>query len=385
MAKLMTRTLLGLAIGAFFVWLSAHDWPMGRLAGEVSIADGHVVIGDVETGALTAAWDAGDREAVDAATAGGWTMEMWWLLPYLAVLVLIHVLRVVRWKPLLDPIVDLDLRTHNRVGAVGFMAMFLMPLRLGELVRPYLVKRATGGTRMTAVLSTVVVERIADGLTVSLVLFAVLSALPASEPTTAATLRVGAFGALALFLGVTVLLAGARWQHERTVRLVELTVGRVAPGFARRIVDLLDAFLQGLRALPSRRDFGVFLLLTFAYWGLNGLGVWFMARAFYLPVDLLGAYAMMACVVVGMMIPNSPGNVGSFWYFLLLPLPLYGVAAGSTQAIAFGIMVWLLQLVQQGAFGAWYVIRGDVAWRRVVEATHEDTSTLGAETEAALP
>ena len=97
-----------------------------------------------------------------------------------------------------------------------------------------------------------------------------------------------------------------------------------------------------------------------------------MAQAFYLPVDLIGGYAMMACVVVGMMIPNSPGNVGSFWYFLLLPLPLYDVAADNTQAIAFGLMVWWLQLVQQGTFGAWFVIRGEVTWRRVLEATSED-------------
>lgn len=385
MSRLIFRTGIGLAIGAFFVWLSARGWPMDRLMGLPKLDGSSLVVGAVDPSALEAAWQAGDSVALRSAAEAGWAVDLAWVLPYLLVLTVIHLLRVVRWKPLLDPIVELDFQTHNRIGAVGFMAMFIMPLRLGELVRPYLVKRATTGVRMTEVLSTVVVERVADGVTVSLVLFLVLFALPASDPTTLAALRGGAVAALGVFVGATVLLAGARWQHRRTVRLVDLTLGRVLPGVAHRIVDLLDAFLGGLRSLPTWRAFTWFIFLTLIYWAVNGIGVWLMARAFWLPVDLVGAYAMMACVVVGMMIPNSPGNVGSFWYFLMLPLALYGGGHSSTQAIAFGMTVWLLQLLQQGLFGAWYMVRGKITWRRVLEAASEDTSSLGSvDTEVAV-
>ncbi len=379
MGRLIVRTLVGLLIGAFFIWLSAREWPMGRIGGAISLHDGHLVVGDVDLAALMAADSA---RAVEG--AAGWAMSLWWVLPYLLTLTAIHVLRVVRWKPLLDPLVDLDLATHNRVGAVGFMAMFLMPLRLGELVRPYLVKRARPGTRMSRVLSTVVVERIADGLMVSLLLVGVLFALPADDELTRTTLRLGGLGAVGVFGGATFLLAGARWQHDRTVWLVQATIGVVSKRLSHRITDLLDSFLVGLQTLPRARDFLWFMTLTAVYWGINGIGTWLMVRAFYLPVDIVGAYAMMATVVVGMMIPNSPGNVGSFWYFLLLPLPLYGVSSASTQAIACGLMVWLLQLVQQTAFGAWYVIRGDVSLSRVLEATREDAESMTVETEAAL-
>jgi len=367
--RLLSRTIIGGLIGAFFVWLSAREWPMGKLAGAVDWRDGHLVVGQVDLQALAAGLPHGE----------GWAMAAWWTIPYLLLLSLIHVLRVIRWKPLLDPIVELDFWTHNRIGAVGFMALFLMPLRLGELVRPYLVKHETGKTRTSEVLATVVVERIADGLTVVAVLFAVLFSLPAADETTSTRLLLGAWGALAVFVGASVVLIGMRWQHDRTVRLIEGTIGLVSKGLASRITDMTEAFLGGLRALPSVGAFAWFVVLTFVYWGVNGIAVWVMAQAFYLPVDLVGGYAMMACVVVGMMIPNSPGNVGSFWYFLLLPLPLYSVSAGSTQAIAFGIMVWWLQVIQQGAFGVWFVIRGQVTWRRVLEATSDDSDTLPPE------
>ena len=366
MERLLSRTIIGGLIGAFFVWLSAREWPMDKLTGALSWHDGHLLVGNVS---LSAGVPSGE----------GWAMAVWWVAPYLVLLTLIHILRVVRWKPLLDPIVELDMWTHNRIGAVGFMALFILPLRLGELVRPYLVKHETGKTRTSEVLATVVVERIADGLTVVAVLFAVLFSLPSADETTSTRLLVGAWGALAVFVGASVVLVGMRWKHDLTVRLIEGTLGLASQGLATRITGMADAFLRGLRALPSFGAFVWFVFLTFVYWGINGIAVWMMAKAFYLPVDIVGGYAMMACVVVGMMIPNSPGNVGSFWYFLLLPLPLYGVEASSTQAIAFGIMVWWLQVVQQGAFGAWFVFRGEVTWRRVLEATEDKDDKLGAE------
>ncbi|MCC6621129.1 MAG: flippase-like domain-containing protein [Deltaproteobacteria bacterium] len=382
MRKNLLKTLIGLAIGAFFVWLSAKDWPYDKLVGPVSLEAGHLVVGNVAVPEGTLAPEA-------LATMDGWAVELVWFLPFLAILALIHVLRVVRWRPLLDPIVKLDFTTHNRIGAVGFMAMFLFPLRLGELVRPFLVKRAAAQlprspgadaeprVRMTAVLATVVVERIVDGLVVTLCLFAVMSFLPGSSDS-ASELRVGAWAALAVFAGAALLLAGARWQAELTRKVVHKTAGLVSKRLAHAIDSLLESFLSGLRRLPNARAFAGFIAITIVYWGLNGLGVWCMVQAFHLPIDMVGAYAMMACVVVGMMIPNSPGNVGSFWYFLLLPVALYGVGNATAQAIAFGLSVWLCQLVQQTAFGLWFVVRGKVSWKGVVAATYEDESTLAA-------
>lgn len=376
MRKNLLKTVIGIAIGAFFVWLSARDWPMDKLVGALHMEGTELVVGhpQVVSGVLTPA---------ALASQTGWFVDLLWVAPFLLILGLIHVLRVVRWRPLLDPIARLDFATHNRVGAVGFMAMFLFPLRIGELVRPYMVKKATTGVRMTEVLATVVVERIVDGLVVSLMLFAAMTFLPRDGDSR--ELEVGAYAALAVFTGAALLLAGARWQHERTRKLVAKTAGLVSKRLANAIDGLLDAFLSGLRRLPNARAFAGFIGITVLYWALNGLGVWCMIQAFHLPIDMVGAFAMMACVVVGMMIPNSPGNVGSFWYFLLLPVALYGVSSASPQSIAFGLAVWLCQLVQQSAFGLYFVARGKVSWKGVVQATYEDETTLTATPETATP
>jgi len=365
------QTLISLLIGGFFIWLSAGEWPLDRLAGSPTLDNGHLVVGDASVAELTGS------VSPDLSERSGWAMSLGWLGIYLLILSLIHVLRVIRWKPLLDPIVELDWKTHNRIGAVGFMAMFLFPLRLGELVRPYLVKQQTAGeAKMRQVLATVVVERVADGLMVSLLLVGVLTFLPNTSAETQQYMLIGAGASLAIFVGTSLFLVIAAWQTKRALWLIDITFGVLSKGLASKLKGLVQGFLYGLRATPDRKGLLFFALLTVVYWLLNGVGVWSMVKAFYLPVDLVGAYAMMACVVCGMMIPNSPGNVGSFWYFLLVPASLYGIAAGSVQAIAFGIMVWFLQLIQQTAFGAYFILTGKVSMARVLAATQENEESL---------
>lgn len=367
MTRNLLKLLIGLLIGAFFIWLSAKDWPLAELSGALTFQGSTLTVGS---------------------PPHGWALDLWWLLPYFGILSLIHVLRVIRWKPLLDPIVKLNLTEHNRIGAVGFMAMFLFPLRLGELVRPHLVKKATqrqgAAINRSEVLATVVVERVVDGLVVSLLLFGVLFLLP-DRTRASSDLAIGAYAALAVFAGAALLLVGARWQNTRTRKLVAMTAGLVSKRLAAGIDRILGDFLRGLSSLSSAGAFIYFIALTVVYWGLNGLGVWCMLQAFSLPVDMLGAYAMMACVVVGMMIPNSPGNVGSFWYFLCLPVPLYGLSDSMPQVIAFGIAVWLMQLFQQTLFGLWFIVRGRVSWKGVMEATHEEEAPLPSDTRPVNP
>jgi hypothetical protein len=74
---------------------------------------------------------------------------------------------------------------------------------------------------------------------------------------------------------------------------------------------------------------------------------------------------MEATIVIGMLIPNSPANVGSFWYFLLLPLGLYGVKQGDPSALIYGLCVWLTQLLQLSAFGGYFLLRGKVRFKRL--------------------
>ena len=290
MGKTAIKWMLGVAVGAFFIWLAAGEWPLDDLACDALRSDGTSIV----------------------CVGRGWSVQPLWLLAAFVVLSLVHFMRVLRWKPLLEPLAHHDFWTLNRVCAVSFMILFILPFRLGELARPYLIA-AEGKVRKSAVFGTIAVERVMDGLMMALLLFIVLMFLPADHQSTAYySLKAGSLIALAVFVAALGILVLAHFSRRLALRMVDAVVGPVSKRFAERVGGMVNRFIDGLQALPSPRSVFRSVLWTAGYWSINGLVYWFLARAFGLEhqVTLPVAYAMMAAVAVGMMVPNPPGMWG---------------------------------------------------------------------------
>ncbi len=337
------RWLIGIAIGVAFCWQSARSWPLGQLFG------GQLMLGR----------DAAGDEAILLRLPAGavaWSVALWAIAAYLSCLTLIHWLRVLRWKPLLDPYASVPIRVLNRVGAVGFMATVLLPIRMGELTRPLMLARQGSGhvpVPVGAGLGTIAIERVLDGLLVTGLLFVVLFEVHPDTLARHPGVQQGAWAAAAVFGTALGGLVATLVARDFTLRMTRLILGAVSKNLAEKVVDLVTHFVDGLAFLKSPWHVLQFVGLTVVYWGINGLGIWLFARGFGVHMDVLGGYAMMACLVVGMMIPNPPGSMGIFWNFLLLPAGLYGVNEDAPRTIAFALGLWLAQTAQVTAFGAW--------------------------------
>ncbi|MFO0633826.1 MAG: lysylphosphatidylglycerol synthase domain-containing protein [Nannocystaceae bacterium] len=85
------------------------------------------------------------------------------LLPY-------HGLRALRWWFLLRRVGEVPWRSAITIGLVGYMWIALLPLRLGELVRPWLVAQRHG-VALGRTLAVVALERITDGFVVAALFF----------------------------------------------------------------------------------------------------------------------------------------------------------------------------------------------------------------------
>jgi len=281
-----------------------------------------------------------------------------YLAAYVGLLIVMHVCRSLRWNRLLAP---LGVRVPDgpllAISSVGFMAILALPARLGEFVRPGLLRKG-GYTTASAALGTVAVERIVDGLMISLMVFVTFfmhrSADSPHWMMATAFITLGGFSGLLLFLVFAML-----WP-QRTVRFsLRMTLlPRFAPGFAAKIEHRILDMIRGFGVLKDARNMTVFVLWSVVYWGCNGLGVWVLARAFHLDLSIAGAFATMGLVGVGISLPNSPGLVGQFQAFTLLGLSLYldlGTEAARTPlyatALAYAIAQHLLQV-------AWYVAMG---------------------------
>src|SRR5688500_3077074 len=94
-----------------------------------------------------------------------------WIAAAIAVTLQTYILRAWRWQSLLQPIGHARFRTAFRTTVIGFAATFLLPARVGEVLRPYLLARHEH-LNPAAAFATVIVERLLDLCTV-LLLFSV--------------------------------------------------------------------------------------------------------------------------------------------------------------------------------------------------------------------
>jgi uncharacterized protein (TIRG00374 family) len=287
-----------------------------------------------------------------------------YLLAFLGLQVIVHVCRSLRWNHLLAPLgVQVPAGPLLAISSVGFMAILALPARLGEFVRPGLLRRR--GISASAALGTVAVERIVDGLMISLFVFGAFFAI--RGPNAPGWMMPTAYLALGIFAAALVFLVFAMWRPEATVRFsLRLSLlPRLAPRLAAVIEDKLLEMIRGFAVLKDRRNLAAFCAWSLVYWVANGLGVWVLARGFDLPLSMMGGLATMGLVAVGISLPNSPGLVGQFQWFTLLGLSLYlgpGVMCDPqttcgplhAQALAFAIANHLVQVI-------WYVAMGALA------------------------
>jgi uncharacterized protein (TIRG00374 family) len=305
---------------------------------------------------------------------------------YLLTLAVTHLFRVSRWAHLLAPIgVRLPFKDLFVISSVGFLAIQALPVRLGEFIRPYFVVRG-GQSRMSAVLGTVAVERIVDGLMISSIFFA--SYWFSDRGAWSAELELAAWVSLLGFVAAMLFLAGALRFPESTIKLA-LTLSLLpwlSPRLAGKVRDKLRALIQGFGVLHQPRSLIPFLLQSVLYWGSNGFGMWLLAKGMHLPISPVAAFAAMSFTGVLISLPNSPGLVGQFHLGVVAALGAYlpDEPTMKVGAVAYATLLHGIQLI-------WYSLVGFVCLpflpggRRSLRQVVVESSQAAGAVEAAAP
>lgn len=303
--------------------------------------------------------------------------DFWpYLVGYIALLGATHFTRAYRWNYLLAP---LGARQPPgrllAIASVGFMAILALPARLGEFVRPALIRKK-GEITASAALGTIAVERIVDGLLVSLFVSGAFFAR--RGPNAPDWMMPAAIGALSVFVAASIFLGFALRAPRPTVRFcVRLTLlPRLAPRFAAILEDALLSMVGGFLAIKDRKAILTFVCWSATYWLVNGISVLVLARAFGIELSFVAAIAITGFIAVGIMIPNSPGLVGQYEWLVSLGLSVYldlGSETAEANALAFGIVLHGLQVLWYVGLGALALGSRHVSFAEIRAAKNEPT------------
>jgi hypothetical protein len=262
--------------------------------------------------------------------------------------------RSARWHFLLAPIAKIPLWRVITVSSIGFGALWLLPLRLGEAVRPTLIRQGNRIGWWEAV-GTVGAERVLDGLfltaTLSVALFGTQWLVPLPDhigalPVPVALVPGATTAALTMFAILLFLLGLFYWSREIAQRMVERSLGRVSKPAAAWLTSVISRTASGLSFLPKWRYIIPFFGMTVAYWLLNGASMMWLMRGCGLTTATLGqAWVAMGVLGLGVIIPNAPGYFGAFQLSLYAGLALYFRAdAVVTSGAVFVFYAYVVQL-----------------------------------------
>jgi hypothetical protein len=234
-----------------------------------------------------------------------------------AVAMVTYALRAFRWQYLLRALGPTHFGAAFRTTVIGFAVNFLLPGRVGEVVRPYLLAREER-LSATSAFATVILERLLDMVTV-LVLFGVFLLVfdPRQSPVAPRLFRDIRTGGLAAgvsaLVALTVVFALA--GHPDAAARVALRIERVLPArIAQAVSRLVHMFVTGLSAVRQPSRLAMTFVLSFPLWLSIATGIFLVTRAFHVDMPFTGTFVVMTILVVGVAVP-TPGAVGGFHLF----------------------------------------------------------------------
>lgn len=315
---------------------------------------------------------------------GDFAHVRWWTLPaYVLTLATMSYFRAVRWRFLLRSFADVPRKKVLAVSWIGFAAILLMPFRIGEIVRPFML-REKGKVSMSSATGTVVAERVVDGLFLSIVLAVALIFVPTLRPLpekvvglpisvqqvrTSGFVMLGVF--TAAFATIAVFYFARAWAHRTTM----LVFGLVSKRVGEKLAETAEKLANGLHFLGRGRDAGGFLVETTTYWLFNALGMWLLAygcgvvHADGSPITFGESCALMGMLGCTILIPGPPGLLGVFQAGIYAGMTMYfptEVVTGPGAAYVFSL--YALQLVWT-LFSAGIFLVGDRGWRTALSHT----------------
>jgi glycosyltransferase 2 family protein len=234
----------------------------------------------------------------------------------------VYVLHGLRWKLLLNPVERVSFWNCVQAIYVGLFANEVLPLRAGELIRCFLLSKSSS-IPISVTFASALIERIFDGVWLMCCFFFSMhmGRLPG-------VLVKGGYilGVMIVLLGI--LLAYAMYARKQSL---DLFLGMSWPRW-------LNTLIEDLHLIGHSRYLYFAFLISGLYMFSQMLPIYATIRASNLPVPWTAAFTMMVLLRLSSIVPQAPGNLGSFQWVTARTLIMFGLASALSRR--FSLILW---------------------------------------------
>lgn len=284
--------------------------------------------------------------------------EMDWrfIVPAIAATMFSYYMRAYRWKLLLSGEKKTSLGNCFTSTIIGYMANNLLPARIGELIRVYLLGEREAIDKGT-VLASLVLDRLLDFFSVLCILLITLITLkfPGKEEDVRTALVTGGYFTFAAFLGLIAFMILLKRYTSATVRLAGKLLKPFPAWVSTHAIPLLGSFIGGLRLPLHPRSIAALVLVSALVWASAVWPIDLALRAFGISLPPAASLFIMILLVIAVMVPASPGYIGTYHYACFKALAVFGVT--DEKALSVALVIHAVNFFPITLLGLYYLVR----------------------------
>lgn len=255
------------------------------------------------------------------------TINWFWVILPMPIVILSHLARAFRWRTFLSPFHKAkSILNLFSATIVGYLLNNITP-RGGEFVRPYIYSKREG-ISYSSTFATIIVERFTDLVTLGLItsfIFIVnrdniANAFPANTDPM-----------VLIYISLIILFVLVLSIYPPFVNFIlRVFIKPISPSIAEKLKELFEKFRTGLVIIKSPSKYLQISFESFLIWLLYALPLYILFFAFNFHEQYnLGIYDAVLLVVVsgiGVTIAPTPGAIGVYHYLIQIALSqLYGM------------------------------------------------------------
>ncbi len=275
----------------------------------------------------------------------------------IVILLLSNVIRAWRWQILVKPIKDVSFEPAFSSIMIGYFGNSVLPFRMGEFLRAFVVADKTSLTASTA-FGTIVIERILDFIGLSIVILLIMTVYPLTS--VGGSIIIGVI-VLSLTAFIFFFLFGG-FKSSLLVKIEKLSLLRI--GLLHKILLFIKNFLDGATTIRATNKLGIILLYTLIIWIMYYCSTYLATIATGIELEWFGFGVLLISTTLAISIPAAPGYVGTYHAAAVYILTnLFDVGRSNAQAAA--IILHAVGTIPIVIIGAGYFLNSSVNFKDI--------------------
>jgi len=263
--------------------------------------------------------------------------------------------RGLRWKWLFKESASPSVTSLYRAELIGYFGNNILPLRLGEILRAYIIGKENNLPK-SFVFGTIVLERLMDMF--ALIFFAIilLFLYPFEQGWVSNFILKGG---VVLSIVIFTLVIISRFKFKTT---------------ENKLLRILNQIIDGLQSIKKQRILPV-VIASILIWSIYLLDVYFIQRAFQFNLSWTQSLTILVISSLVLSIPSAPGMIGTFHAsvkYIMVDIFAFTPNDGNSFAIlmhAYGYILFTF-------LGAYYFLKSQFHVNAIENVLNTDSNEL---------